>query len=80
MIALITAIVGLIATLVAYFINPNTQKNKIRVQLLDLYKQLDDLYRRRDEALQNNNSDELTIVTALIIKLCQTKANIMEQF
>ena len=76
MIALITGVVGIISTILAWNLNP---KRKIYAELDSIYKELDKLYARRDKALQDNNSDELTLVTSLIISLCARKASLLQR-
>ena len=76
MLAAITAVLGIIATLLAWFMNP---KRRLYAELDSIYKELEKLYVRRDKALQNNNSDELTIVTSLIVSLCARKAILLQR-
>ncbi len=53
----ITAGVGLLTTILAWWINPSRQRNKDIKEQMQL---LDKLYQDRDEALETNNSDKLT--------------------
>lgn len=76
MIALITGIIGLIATLAAWFLNP---RRLVYAELDGIYVYLDKLYLRRDKALQNNDSNELTIVTQEIEKLATRKAVLIKR-
>jgi hypothetical protein len=76
MLAAITAALGIIATLCAWFLNP---KRRLYAELEQIYKDLEVLYAKRDKALANNDSDTLTVVTADIIKLCARKTRILQQ-
>jgi len=76
MLAAITAALGIIATLLAWFMNP---KRQLYTELEGIYKELEVLYVKRDKALVDNDSDTLTIVTADIIRLCARKARILQQ-
>jgi hypothetical protein len=77
--ALATGIVGIISTLLAWFFAPQRKKDKLRQQLVDIYKDLEIQERKRDEALQSGDSNMLTIVTNNIIKLRNAKACILQQ-
>jgi hypothetical protein len=78
-IALASAIAGIISTLLAYFLNPQRRKDSLRRQLVDTYQQLEVWERKRDEALQANNSDALTLVTQKIIDLRKQKQILLDQ-
>ena len=78
-VSVVTAALGIISTLIAYFLNPQRRKDKLRSQLIDVFIRLEKLGRDRDEALQKNDSDTLTVVNATIIKLCQDKADLLQQ-
>lgn len=72
--AAIAAGIGLITTLVAYFINPGRKRTE---ELNKIFKELDDLYEKRDKALETNNTNDLTYVTARIIVLRSRKENLL---
>lgn len=76
MIALITGIIGLASTLCAWYLNP---KRQLYATIDSIYKQLEDLYVKRDKALSENDSIALTLVNANILRLCQTKNNILQR-
>jgi type II secretory pathway pseudopilin PulG len=76
---IVTAVLGILSTLLAYFLAPQRKKDKLRQQLVDVYKDLEALERKRDEALQSNDTAMLTIITNNIIKLRNCKANIFQQ-
>ncbi len=76
MVELITAIAGIIATLLAWFLNP---KRAMYAELDSIYKQLEVLYAKRDKALADNDSDTLTIVTADIVKLFTRKTVLFQR-
>ena len=78
-IALASAIAGIISTLLAYFLNPQRHKDNLRRQLIDTYQQLEVWERKRDEALQKNDSDTLTLVTQKIIDLRKQKQILLDQ-
>jgi len=73
------AIAGIISTLLAWCLSPQRKKDNLCKQLVGIYKQLEDLERKRDEALHKNDNDTLTIVTADIIRLRDTKADLLQQ-
>lgn len=70
----IAAGIGLITTLVAYFINPERRKTE---ELNKIFKELDDLYVVRDIALEKNDQDSLTIAMSKILKLKSRKTALM---
>jgi len=76
MIALITGVVGIVATLLAWFLNPRRQ---LYAKIDDVYKQLEECYVKRDKALATNDSDSLTLVTADIIRLCTLKTSLFQR-
>lgn len=78
-ITLAVTITGIISTLLAYFTNPQRQKDRIRTQLVDVYQQLESIERQRDEALQKNDSNMLTVVTQQIIDLRKQKQILLDQ-
>lgn len=79
MIALITGVVGIISTILAYNFGPGAAKRKIIAELESIYKELEKLYARRDKALQTHDNDELTIANSLIIKLCSRKTILFQR-
>lgn len=70
----IAAITGLVTTLIAYFLNPGRRKTE---ELNKIFKELDTLYERRDRALETNNTNDLTYITARIIFLRSRKDNLL---
>lgn len=76
MITLVTGVLGILGTLIAWYFNP---KRIFYSQLDTIYKQLEGLYAKRDEALAKNDSDTLTIVTADILRLCTSKAVLLKR-
>jgi hypothetical protein len=76
MLALITGVVGIVATLLAWFLNPRRQ---LYAKIDKVYKDLEECYVKRDKALANNDSDTLTIVTADIIRLCALKTSLLQR-
>jgi hypothetical protein len=78
-VTLLTAVAGIVSTLLAYFLAPQRRKDKIRQQLVDVYQQLDKFMGEADEAMQNHNNDMLTIATDNIIRLRKVKADLLQQ-
>ena len=76
-ISAIVALLGIASTLIAWNLNP---KRRLYAELDSIFKQLDKLYKERDDALTNHDNDKLTIVNADIIKLCQRKAYIFQRW
>jgi len=76
MLALITGIVGITSTLLAWFLNPRRQ---LYAEIDKVYKELEVCYVKRDKALANNDSDILTVVTADIIRLCARKTVLFQR-
>jgi len=76
MFGLISSVVGIIATIVAWNLNP---RRKAYAELDDIYRQLDALYLKRDDALKTNDSDTLTVVTDGIIRLCNRKTILLQR-
>ena len=76
MLTAITAALGIISTLLAWFLNP---KRRLYAELDEIYKELEKIYVRRDKALQSGDSDELTIVTSLIVSLVERKAILIKR-
>jgi len=75
-IAIITTILGIVSTVLAWTLNP---KRRLYAELDSIYKELEVLYEKRDKALQEHDGDTLTIVTASIIKLRDRKASIFQR-
>lgn len=73
--AAIAAGIGLITTILAYFINPGRRKTE---ELNKIFKELDQLYIKRDIALEKNDSDTLTIVTDRILVLRFRKDSLLQ--
>ncbi len=76
MITAITAALGIAATLLAWFLNP---KRVLYSQLDSIFKQLETLYVKRDDALAKNDIDTITVITADIVKLCETKNRLLQR-
>jgi len=76
MLTLITAVLGIIGTITAWYFQP---KRKLYSELDQLYNSLEKLYERRDKALMANNSNELTICAKEIFALKIRKAMILKQ-
>lgn len=74
MIEIVTGVLGIAGTLIAWFFNP---KRIIYAELDSIYKQLEILYGKRDVALATHDSDALTIITADIIKLFTRKNTLL---
>lgn len=73
----IAAVIGLITTLVAYFINPERRRTE---DLNRIFSALDDLYRRRDVALEKNDTDTLAVILDRIIELRRRKDRLLGKF
>lgn len=71
----IAAIIGLTTTLFAYFINPSRKKTE---ELNNIFKELEILYVKRDVALEKNDFDTLSYVTARIIVLRGKKDSLLK--
>lgn len=71
----IAAIAGLITTIFAYFINPARRKTE---RLNKIFSVLDDLYRRRDIALEKNDTDTLAVILDRIIELRREKDSLLQ--
>ena len=76
MLALITGIVGLLATLAAWFLNP---RRVLYAEIDQVYKDLEADYVKRDKALAENDSANLTIITADIIRLAMLKEKLLKR-
>lgn len=71
----IAAIAGLATTLLAYFLNPGRKKAK---ELDRIFRELDQLYTKRDIALEKNDTNTLSAVTARIIFLRDRKDHLLK--
>lgn len=76
LIAGIPTILGIIATIVAWNLNP---KRKIYALLDNVYNDIDDLEKLRDQALAQNDIDRLTVVTSGLISLRNKKSELKER-
>ena len=76
MLAIITAVLGIVSTILVWSLNP---KRRLYSELDGIYKQLDDLYKERDEALIKHDNDTLTIVTDSIMRLRTRKAVLLQR-
>lgn len=71
----IAGIIGLITTILAWFLNPSRKREE---ELNNIYDELDLLYTERDKALEKNDSDSLTVVTARINVLRARKNSLFQ--
>lgn len=71
----IAALAGLATTLFAYFINPSRRKTE---ELNNIFKELEILYAKRDVALEKNDFNALSSVTARIIVLRGKKDSLLK--
>lgn len=70
----IAAGIGLLTTILAWWINPGRRKTE---ELNRIFEALDDLYRRRDIALEKNDTDTLAVILDRIIELRNRKARLL---
>lgn len=73
---LIVGIVGIISTIVAWKFNPKTQ---IYVELDKIMREIEQEEKRRDKALSDNNSGDLTIVTFALDRLRKRKTDLLQR-
>lgn len=71
----ITAIIGLVSTVLAWFFNP-ARRNM--AELNNIFKELDSLYIERDRALEKNDYNTLTRVIARINVLRERKNSLFQ--
>ena len=76
MLTAIAGIIGIIATILAWSLNP---KRRIQAELDSITQQLVVLYRSRDEALIKHDNDALTIITADIVRLCERQTVLLQR-
>ena len=76
MITIIISVLGIISTLLAWFLNP---RRRLYAELDAIYKKLEELYAARDKALISNDSVILTLVNADITKLLTRKAILFQR-
>lgn len=76
MFTIIAGVLGIAGTLIAYFLNP---KQAIYRELDAIYHQLEGLYVKRDQALENNDTNTLTLVTASIVQLSARKNTLFQR-
>lgn len=72
----IVALVGIISTIVAWKYNP---KGAVNRELDKIYKELEELYAKRDKALQDHDNDSLTVITSDIMRLCARKTVLLQR-
>ena len=77
MIALIAGIVTIIGVIVAYKFNP---KQRLLDQIDATALKIKEQERKRDEALNTNNTAQLSITTATLIELRKTQASLLKRF
>ena len=75
-ITLITAVFGIVSTLLAWFLNP---KRKMYAQIDSIYKELEMLYVKRDEALAANDINAISDIAARIVGLRDEKDRILKR-
>jgi len=75
----ITALLGIIGTVVAYRYSPQRRVDKINVELADIAAERRKLEQERDKALHENNSDVLTRVAADFIRLRSHEDVLLQQ-
>jgi hypothetical protein len=73
---IIAGVVGITSTILAWKLNP---RRRTYAELDSVYTQLEKLYKRRDKALAENNSDELTAVTVDIIRLRKKSHDLLQR-
>lgn len=73
LIAGIPTILGIIATIVAWKLNP---QRRIYDQLDAVYDNIDTLEKTRDDALANNEADRLSVATSGLILLRKKKVEL----
>jgi len=76
---IILGILGIVGTYLTWQFYP---KRKIYAEIDSIYNALHKsggLYDRRDKALKENNTDELTVVTELIISIKERKEILLER-
>lgn len=73
---LIVGIVGIISTIVAWKFNPKTQ---IYVELDKIMREIEQEEKRRDKALSDNNSGDLTIATFALDRLRKHKTDLLQR-
>lgn len=76
MLEIITGVLGIAGTLIAWFLNP---KRLLYAELDSIYRELEDLYAKRDNALATNNTDELSSITSDIIRLSVHKNTLLQR-
>jgi hypothetical protein len=76
MLAAITGIIGIISTLLAWFLNP---RRRLYAELDQIYKELEGWYVKRDKALIAHDDDTLTICNAAIIGLSSRKGILLQR-
>lgn len=74
--SLAIGIVGIASTFFAWKFNP---RRAMYSELDGIYRKLEILYAQRDEALVNNDTDNLTLVVASITKLLFRKSEIFQR-
>jgi hypothetical protein len=69
--------VGIISTFLAWKLNP---RRVLYAELDSIYKEIESWSKVRDQALSENNSDNLTIAVSSIIRLHNRKNEILQRF
>jgi hypothetical protein len=74
--SIIVGVIGIISTLLAWFLNP---KRAMYAELDSIQKNLEQLYVKRDEALAKNDVNAITDISALIVGLRNRKNEILQR-
>lgn len=74
--AIIPSALGIIATIVAWKLNP---RRKLYDEIDAIYLKREKLYVERDEALKSNNSDQLTAITVALNELRERKKELLQR-
>ena len=76
MLTIISSVLGIVATILAWNLNP---RRRLYAELDDIYKKLNALYKRRDDALASNDNDALAIVTSEFLLLASRKNDLLKR-
>lgn len=72
----IVSLLGVISTITAWNLNP---KRKLYEEIDKIHAQIDEAYRKRDKALQNNNSPILSTVIIELHVLKERRDNLYQR-
>lgn len=73
---IITGVIGILGTVIAWYLNPNRQRY---AELDKIFIELDGLYKKRDVALEKNDNDILTAVAVRINELRKRKDALLQR-